>query len=117
MNKGNLNNKKIAQSFLIGGGTFLAGLIGEAAIAQNMKLNAAKVGRFKVKQELLSDPKNFVSFTDNEINSAGDIKAPKEKKAGFFKDLFSDLNFLWQSRKESTRNSCARTTAGAAAAG
>lgn len=80
--------------------TTIGGLITEAAISQNMKLNAGKVGRFKVKQELLSDPKNFVSYTDKELESVSEIKAPKQKKVGFFNDLFKDLKFLWNSRKD-----------------
>ncbi|MEI7475470.1 MAG: hypothetical protein WCK67_11910 [bacterium] len=85
---------------LVGGAFFAGGFLTEIMIAQNIKIKSAQVGRYKVKQELLSDPKNFISLTDKELEAAPNIKAKKEKNKSFFADFVDDMKFLFTSRKD-----------------
>lgn len=71
-----------------------------ASYETKIQKNAARVGRFKAKQELLNDPHNFITYTDEQLNSVKDLKAPiKEQKTGFNK-LQDDINFFKNLRND-----------------
>jgi len=77
-------------------------LIGLAIMPFGIKLKkeAAKIGRFKAKQELLSEPKNFITYDDEQTKSVKDVKAEKKPKKGFFKKMFEEVNFLFNAKKD-----------------
>jgi uncharacterized membrane protein YciS (DUF1049 family) len=60
---------------------------------------AAKIGRFKAKQELLQDPHNFITYSDEQMQSVKDIKAPKEQK-GLFEKIKDNTKFFFQLVKD-----------------
>lgn len=55
---------------------------------------AAKIGRYKAKQELLEDPKNFISFSDEQIDSIKNIKVPDSKEKNFLDKFVDQFKFL-----------------------
>lgn len=59
----------------------------------SLQKTAAKVGRFNAKQDLLSDPQNFVYYDDKQLETVKDIKAPKQKTGLFanFSESFTTL--------------------------
>lgn len=60
---------------------------------------AARVGRFKARQELLKDPKRLMAFSDEEMKQAENIKAELPKK-GFFSKIGENFKFLKTYRKD-----------------
>lgn len=60
---------------------------------------AAKIGRFKAKQELLSDPHNFINYDDEQMQSVKNLKAPKIKK-GIFEKIKDNTKFFFQLIKD-----------------
>lgn len=71
-------------------------------LVQGLKKNAAQIGRFKAKQELMSNPYNFVNYDDKEFDSVKDVKG-KKVKTGFFQDLINDIKFLPTVLKDSIK--------------
>ncbi len=55
--------------------------------------NASRVGRYHARQDLLKNPHKLMSFTDEEMSLANDIKAPKQKK-NLFKKIGESFVFL-----------------------
>ena len=55
--------------------------------------DAARVGRFKARQELLKDPNRLIAFSDEEMKQAENIKAEPTKK-GFFNKIGENFSFL-----------------------
>lgn len=67
--------------------------------AIQLQKEAAKIGRFKAKQELLSDPHNFINYNDEQYDSVKDLKAPKGRNSILDK-LKNDFMFFFQIRKD-----------------
>lgn len=61
--------------------------IGSAIWTSQIAKEAARVGRFKVKQELMKNPETFVYVDDEKTKDIKDFKINKEKKGGIFKFL------------------------------
>lgn len=61
-----------------------------------LQKEAAKVGRFKAKQELLKDPHNFISYNDEQMNSVKDLKAPEKQEKGLFSKLKDVIKFYFK---------------------
>ncbi len=70
-------------------------IIFSIASAQIQK-QASRVGRFKVKQELLNNPSKLVYVSDENIADIKDFSVQQEKKEGFFKFLMT----AWKNNKE-----------------
>ena len=82
--------------------TVISGMIAFAAtlpVSLALRKDAAQIGRFKAQQELSSDPNNFASYDENQMDSVKNIKAPKIKN-GFFNDLINDIIFVPRSFKD-----------------
>lgn len=60
---------------------------------------AARIGRFKARQELLKDPAALMSFTDEQKEQAKDVKAEKQKKS-LFQKIGGSFSFLVQYIKD-----------------
>jgi len=73
-------------------GMGLAGILGFGSIIIGTKIQkqASRVGRFKVKNELLENPQQLV-YVDEEKYKKTDVKEVKTEKKGYFKNLIS----LW----------------------
>lgn len=69
-----------------------------------IKKEAAKLGRLKAKQELLSDPKNFVYYTDSKIAELKNIKSPDKKQDSLLKEIVDDVKFLFKSASDYEEN-------------
>ncbi len=54
---------------------------------------AARVGRYKAREDLLKNPARLMAYSDDEMKSAEHIKAPKQKR-GLFKKLTESFKFL-----------------------
>lgn len=78
----------------------IALMIATTGYAIQIQKEAARVGRFKAKQALLKDPHNFISYSDEQMNSVKDIKAPEEKSKGFFGKLKDEVKFFFQFGKD-----------------
>ncbi len=62
--------------------------------ARKALLQAAKIGRFKAKQELENDPKNFLTYSDEEMAQARNVKLSEEKKLGIIAQTNEDIKFF-----------------------
>ena len=58
--------------------------------------HASRVGRYKVKQELLNNPNNFVYVDDSKINDIKDFELKSNKK----QNVFSFLKNAWKNNRE-----------------
>ena len=65
-------------------------------LAAQINKHASRVGRFKVKQELMQNPNNFVYVSDEQANEIGDVKVTPKKK----QNLFSFLISAYKNNKE-----------------
>ncbi|MCQ2753679.1 MAG: hypothetical protein MJ231_01375 [bacterium] len=54
---------------------------------------ASRVGRYHARKDLLKNPTRLLAFTDEQMESAKDIKAPVQK-SGFFNKLGQSFKFL-----------------------
>lgn len=90
-------NKAQKYATLIGplGMVFLAG-----TYVVNIQKEAAKIGRFKAKQELLNDPHNFITYSDEQLDAVKDLKAPEKTKKSPIGKLNDSLKFLFQAIKD-----------------
>lgn len=61
--------------------------------------NAAKIGRYKARQELMKNPASLLAFSKEDMEIAKDIKAP-EQKISFWKKIGQNFSFLSQYLKE-----------------
>lgn len=61
---------------------------------------AARVGRFKAREEILQNPSRLLAFSKEEMEKAEDIKAPKQKQ-GFFKKIGQSFSFIAKYQKDS----------------
>lgn len=62
--------------------------------------DAARVGRYKAKQELLEHPENFITYTDEQRETVGDVNLPQHKSKDFVSRFKQDLNELKNFKKE-----------------
>lgn len=62
--------------------------------------DAARIGRYKAKQDLLHHPENFITYTDEQRNSIEDVKLTQNEPKGFIGKLKQDLNELKNFKKE-----------------
>ncbi len=62
--------------------------------ARKALLQAAKIGRFKAKQELENDPKNFLTYSDEETAQVQNVKTPEKKKLGIIAQTNEDIKFF-----------------------
>lgn len=75
-------------------------VLATASYATKLQKEAARVGRFKAKQDLLKDPHNFLTYDDNQKDSVKDLKAPSKPQKGFFGKFKDDMKFLIQMKKD-----------------
>lgn len=68
--------------------------------ATKMEKDAARIGRFKAKQELLKDPHNFITYSDDQLNSVKDLKAPTKPPKGFLGAFKDNVEFFLQLQKD-----------------
>lgn len=61
--------------------------------------NAARIGRYKARQELMKNPASLLAFSKEEMEQAKDIKAP-EQKISFWKKIGQNFSFLPQYLKD-----------------
>lgn len=65
-----------------------------------LQKEAAKIGRFKAKQELLKHPENFVTFTDEEKKTVADVKAPPIQKKSFIQSVKDEAKFFFNLKND-----------------
>jgi hypothetical protein len=65
-----------------------------------LEKEAAKIGRFKAKQDLLSDPNSFISYNDDQKKTVSGIKSPPKKKMTFVETIKHDLYLIEQFKKD-----------------
>ena len=86
---------KLKTSFapqLIGFAAVFGAMVYSAAIQKE----AARVGRFKVKQDLINHPEKLIYVSDEKTNTISDVKFEQEKKL----NMFSFLKEAWKNKKE-----------------
>ena len=90
---------KVKSADKISAATKIAGLLlslGTAIIGAQVSKQASRVGRFKVKQELMKNPENFVYVDDEKIANIKDFELTQKKKEG----IFSFLKNAYKNNKE-----------------
>lgn len=92
-----LKNNKIA-NFLKPVPIVLSVIADLIIMAPSNKLikDAARIGRFKAKQELLKDPQNFIAYDDEQKKTVNIGDIPKEKYKGLFARFKDDLKAIKQ---------------------
>lgn len=75
-------------------------VIATASYATKIQKEAAKMGRFKAKQELLKDPYNFVDYTDEQLSSVKNLKPDKKQEKGFISVIKENINLFFQLKKD-----------------
>ena len=74
----------------------ILGVVGTAIAAASLQKEAARVGRFKAKQELLNNPAQFVYVDDSKLDEIKDVKVePKRKQS-----MINFLKHVWADNKE-----------------
>lgn len=58
--------------------------------------DAARIGRFKAKQELLKDPQNFIAYDDEQKKTVNIGDVSKEKRKGLFARFKDDIKAIKQ---------------------
>lgn len=106
MQKKNILPKKFKGEILLLGslmfGVPIIGTMSTLGPMNKMLKDAARIGRFKAKQELLNNPENFIAFDEEKRNS---IKLKEEnteftKQKGLWKRFKEDLNSIKQLKKD-----------------
>lgn len=75
-------------------------VIATVSYATKLQKEAARVGRFKAKQDLLKDPHNFLTYDDKQLDSVKDLKAPSKPQKGFVGKFKDDIKFLIQMKRD-----------------
>ena len=77
-------------------------IFGIFLIAPIIKLfkDAARIGRFKAKQELLSKPENFITYDDEQRKSTGTVQEPTIESKGFTAKFKQDFMAIKQLKKD-----------------
>ena len=68
--------------------------MGSAMFMAQISKDASRVGRFKVKQELMKNPESFVYVDDEKLNNVKDFNVNNKKKDGIFafiKNAYKDM--------------------------
>ncbi len=76
-----------------------------SVVAAQIQKQASRVGRFKIKQELLNNPEKLVYVSDEDIKNIKDVSVESGKKDNIFKFLLH----AWKNNKE--YNAYKKTTA------
>lgn len=92
------NSEEFRKALPIIGG--LGVVIATASYFVKAKKEAAKIGRFKAKQDLLKDPYNFVTYSDEQLASVKDLKAPKKEQKGIYNKFKDNIKFFFQLKKD-----------------
>ena len=74
----------------------IAAFTGMGIIAAQINKHASRVGRFKVKQELMQNPNNFIYVDDDKLDEIQDVQVEKHKKPNIIKFLMN----AWKDNKE-----------------
>lgn len=78
----------------------MVSIIGMTTYFTKLQKDAARVGRFKAKQELMDDPASFIHVDQQQLNAtAQNIKVP-DKNKGFFTELVNSTKQLFTSYRE-----------------
>ncbi len=67
--------------------------------AAQIQKQASRVGRFKIKQELLNNPEKLVYVADEDIQNIKDVSVDSDKKDNIFKFL----SYAWKNNQEYNR--------------
>ena len=67
-----------------------------SVFAAQIQKQASRVGRFKIKRELMSNPSQWVYVDDTKISEVKDVKVTPHKKQG----IFDFLKEIWKDNKE-----------------
>lgn len=65
-----------------------------------MLKDAARIGRYKAKQELLNNPENFIVYDENQRNSVGDVSVEKPVRKSFFSQFKKDIADIKQLKND-----------------
>ena len=74
----------------------ISAFLGMGIFSAQINKQASRVGRFKVKQELLKNPNNFIYVDDKDIENVKDFEVKQDKK----QNIFSFLKTAWKNNKE-----------------
>ena len=96
-----LGYEKLAQKFKwkqssIPAGIGLLGMLGASIMSASIQKQAARVGRFKAKQELVKNPEQLVYVSDEKTGKITDIEVKPQENLGMFKFLKE----AWKNNKE-----------------
>lgn len=75
-------------------------IVATASYAAKIQKEVARIGRFKAKQELLNDPHNFINYSDEQLDSVKDLKAPVEPKKNLTEKVKDNIKFFFQLKKD-----------------
>ena len=75
-------------------------ILATAAYSTKVQKDAARIGRFKAKQDLLKDPHNFITYSNEQLDSVKDLKAPTKAQKAFFGKFKDDMKFFFQLKKD-----------------
>lgn len=75
-------------------------LAATASYTTKIQKDAARIGRFKAKQELLNDPHNFITYNDDQLNSVKDLKAPPEPNKTGLEKIKDGIKFFFNLSKD-----------------
>jgi len=84
---------KFSNPKLLAAGSAIGATLLTIPISLYLNKYASRIGRYVAKKELVEDPKNFVSYDSEQMDSVKQVKAPK-KKQGFFHRLAEDIVFI-----------------------
>ena len=85
----NLKSKDKISTIIKGVSIALFAILG--LISAQVNKQASRVGRYKVKQELMQNPNNFVYVSDEQANTIKDAEVQKRKKDNIFVFLYKAL--------------------------
>lgn len=97
----NSNFANAAQKTIPGISTLAVASI-TGAYAIKIQKEAARIGRYKAKQELLNDPNNFITYSDEQLNSVKNLKSSIQKKSLLDKvsDSYKNILKIFEDYKE-----------------
>jgi len=92
---------KVAQKLHIGGTKIVgilsfAAMLGVSIFSAKIQKQAARVGRYKVKQDLMAHPEMLTYVSDEKTGEIKDVEVDQTKKEGIFKFL----KHVWKDNKE-----------------
>lgn len=75
-------------------------ILATTSYATQAQKEAARIGRFKAKQELLSDPRNFITYSEKEQESVKDLKVQEPQRKNLTEKLKDQIKFFMQLPKD-----------------